>query len=296
MPSDKYLSFNYLNTIYSSTIVSLYDSFNGFIVGEIGELKFFNPSSFNHEFITPQFGNQSYFMGTSQENREFEFQIMLMNSTLSNYKNFLRWLNPKNEGKLYFDYNSEWGYDVKVNRISEANFTVNNNCSTPSLATYNIELTVGFITKNDYAATLVATTSSIALPSTYETNYLLTSGTWSASSSVSAVISLARVSGSTYSFYNYTNEDAYLKFSSSALTAFSVTYASELYYAMSSTSALDCTLYTEYGIMLNNTDGSFIPLSTSGGIFILPPSSTTSLQIASTGGTLRIIPVVRELI
>lgn len=145
--SDNYLSFNYKNESYSTTAYSLYNDFNGFIINEGTDLTFFNPSNFSHEFMTPQFANQSYFMGTTQENREFNFSILLKSVTMSTYKNFLRWLNPKSEGLLWFDYNPNWGYDVKINSISEGKFTVNQDCIAE--LTYNIELTVGFITKND---------------------------------------------------------------------------------------------------------------------------------------------------
>ena len=147
---DNYSSFNYKNESYSTTAYSLSVDFNGFIINEGVDLTFFNASSFSHEFMTPQFANQSYFMGTTQENREFTFPILLKAVTMAKYKNFLRWLNPKDEGILWFDYNPYWGYDVKVNSISEGKFTVNQDCTNE--LTYNIELTVGFITKNDWAA------------------------------------------------------------------------------------------------------------------------------------------------
>jgi len=147
---DKYLSFNYKNASFSTTAYNLYNDFKGFVINEGVDLTFFNPSNFSHEFVTPQFASQSYFMGTTQENREFNFLILLQGVTIVEYKTFLRWLNPKQEGILWFDYNENYGYDVKVNSISEGKFMVDPNCiSGVQNPTYNVELTVGFITKND---------------------------------------------------------------------------------------------------------------------------------------------------
>ena len=87
-----------------------------------------------------------------QENREFNFSILLKGITLDTYREFLRWLNPEEEGILSFDYSPNYGYDVKVNSISEATFYVTPNCSDVNNPTYDIELEVGFITKNDWAA------------------------------------------------------------------------------------------------------------------------------------------------
>jgi hypothetical protein len=85
-----------------------------------------------------------------------------MDRTMLQYKEFLRWISSKSEGILYFDYDSNWGYNVKVNSISEGKFMVSPNCvNGMQNPTYNIELTVGFITKNDWAAKLIATPAKI---------------------------------------------------------------------------------------------------------------------------------------
>lgn len=291
--SDNYLSFNYKNESYSTTAYSLYNDFNGFIINEGTDLTFFNPSNFSHEFMTPQFGNQNYFMGTTQENREFTFSILLKDVSLATYKNFLRWLNPRDEGKLYFDYNSQWGYDVKVNTISEAKFTVNPNCD--STLTYNIELTVGFITKNDYAATLVATVSTTSLPSGGATTYLNLSGSWT-SSSTSAVLSIYNSTTSTYIFNNLCNEEAYLKITGSTLTALSINLDTIPHYIISSTTALDLILYTEYGIAVDDSTNDLIPFITNLGKLTLPPLQPTTLAITATASSLIVLPVVREII
>lgn len=155
--ADNYLSFNYKNSSYTGTApfnkYRLYEDFGGFIINELDDLTLFNPSEFSHEFVNPQFGNQSFFIGTSRENREFEFPIALEEISLADYRGFLAWLDPASEGVLSFPYNTSYGYDVKVNSITEGKFTVVSGTTDK----YNVELTVGFITKNDWAARWITT-------------------------------------------------------------------------------------------------------------------------------------------
>lgn len=126
--------------------------YNGFIINEGQDLKFFNPT-FNHEFASPQFTKKSYFLGTTIEKREFNFSIILKEITLQKYREFLAWLNPKDEGVLSFDYNPDYGYEVKLNSISEGTFYVVRECSSNQTSDkYNIELEVNFVTKNDWTA------------------------------------------------------------------------------------------------------------------------------------------------
>ena len=147
-PKKDYKDFYFRNKLLSE--------FNGFIINEGDDLKFFNPSNFSHEFTTPQFSNRSFLTGTSRENREFNFNIFLQEVDLEEYKEFLDWLNPEYKGVLILSYNTDYGYDVKVNSLSEATFYVCRECTTNETDDgddkYNIELEIGFITEKDWAA------------------------------------------------------------------------------------------------------------------------------------------------
>jgi hypothetical protein len=76
---------NYSSFTYNGVRLDTY----GFIRNEGDDLRIFNPSNFSHDFTTPQFGNQSYFVGTTRENREFNFSVVLDSVTLTEYKSFL---------------------------------------------------------------------------------------------------------------------------------------------------------------------------------------------------------------
>ena len=296
--SDKYLGFNYKNVSYSTTAYSLYNDFKGFIINEGADLTFFNPSNFSHEFMTPQFGNQRYFMGTTQESREFVFPILLNGVTLIEYKNFLQWLNPKDEGILWFEYNDKWGYNVKVNSISEAKFTVNNNCSTPSLTTYNIELTVGFITKNDWAATLLADIASITISAIIGTNpyYLHTTGLWDTipGGAGNDLLSITYDGDEFYTFINYCHTQIFINLIYTNVSGIVVYGASdEDLYLLYSGSTTSFTFYSEYALGVTNA-GSFIPFSVNTGIISIEPGIPTVFRFSPL--STQILPVVREIL
>lgn len=298
--SDNYLSFNYKNMNYESgTKYRLYADFNGFVINEGTDLTFFNPSNFSHEFMTPQFTSQSYFMGTTQENREFTFPILLKGVTLAEYKNFLRWLDPKSEGILWFDYNANWGYDVKVNSISEGKFTVDPNCiAGVQSPKYNVELTVSFITKNDWASTLVTTVTSTTLPSTTTPRFLNAAAVYSNTTVPPTdpvlVISCPTPGNNTYNFYSYCNTDMYLIFVGVGLTTLNIESSDSIWYGYSG-SANSFSLYSEYAIAVD-TNNNFVALSNNLGVLKLEPKISKKLTITYTGTSLHILPVVRELI
>ena len=200
------------------------DNYNGFLVNGGEDLKFFNASNFNHEFVTPQFGNKSYFLGTTRENREFNFNIALSAVTLAQYRNFLAWLNPREEGELVFDYDENYSYDVKVNSISEATFYVVH----PTVSErYNIEIQVGFITKNDWAAKFIGTNDLDFIINTTE---------------------------DTYTFTNNHNVENFIKISFGG--SLTITDGENTLVSISG-APLNSTYYSEYGICLD-TSANFV--------------------------------------
>lgn len=140
---------NYLGFTYGGTHSSVY---NAFIVNEGSDLKFYNTPSFSNEFAFPKFGENSVLLGINKENREISFRLFLKEVSLTSYREFLNWLKPNPQSKaFYFDYESEFEYNVVVNSIGEGSFTVNPNCGVDN-ETYNVELDISFSTVGDYAA------------------------------------------------------------------------------------------------------------------------------------------------
>jgi hypothetical protein len=146
--ADKFLSFTYRGQ-------SLKTEYNGYIENDGSNLQIFNAPNFSNEFAFPKFGETSHFLGVNKENREFNFTIIFVERTLSQYREILNWLNLESKGKFSFDYSPNYSYDVKLSNISPGTMFVSPNCD-PNTGQqnllYNVEVQVGFTTIGDWAA------------------------------------------------------------------------------------------------------------------------------------------------
>jgi hypothetical protein len=64
-------------------------NYNAIIKNEGSDLKFFNTPSFSDEIVYPKFGNISYLLGTNKENREISLDLILIERTIKQYREFL---------------------------------------------------------------------------------------------------------------------------------------------------------------------------------------------------------------
>lgn len=120
------------------------DDFKGFIVNDGEGLQFVNSPEFSNEFAQMPYGKQTFYLGNTQGNRMFTFNIVLKEISLQEYRDFLMWLGLDTQGVLSFDYNLKYGYDVKVDSIENGIFeVVIVDCD---IRKYNVELVVSFVT------------------------------------------------------------------------------------------------------------------------------------------------------
>lgn len=152
---DKYLGFKYRGVEIGIDKVG--EHIPGFIINEEIDLRFFGVPGFMNERIEPLYGNSSYYTGTTISHKEIPLNLAFKEITLAQYKDILRLFDPKKQGMLIFDFNPDFGFNVKPESIEEGNFQVvyNDQCvegqeDNPDL--YNLELTVVFTTVNDWAA------------------------------------------------------------------------------------------------------------------------------------------------
>lgn len=145
--NDKYLGFTYndIKLNMSSTA-----DFKGFIENSGNDLSFFNTPAFTNEFAVPNFGNRTFYLGNTKNNRTFSLKIQLDKINMKTYREFLAWLSPDSTGILSFDYNSKYGYKVKLENITTSEYHIAETIS--GVDFYYIDLTVDFITLEHYAA------------------------------------------------------------------------------------------------------------------------------------------------
>lgn len=146
--ADKYLGFKYRDKTIGLDPNS---DFQGFIENSGEDLMFSNSPEFSNEFISPQFGSETYYLGNTKSNRTFNLKIFLDSISLQKYREFLDWLNLDSKGTLIFDYNKNYGFEVKIDKIENSVFNPIEACESNE-ELYYVSVEVSFITVNKSTA------------------------------------------------------------------------------------------------------------------------------------------------
>lgn len=269
------------------------NNFKAYIINEGEDLKFSNSPEFTLELASPKFNEINYFLGETKQSRNIQLDILVKEVTFSGYKKFISWLtNNKQEDEnnqqiLSFDYNPNFGYNVKLASISDGTFYVIDNCL-PDELKYNVELTVEFKTIGDWSA------------------IELNAGEMSPFTSYSSPSGLvtAEANGTYYNITNNTNLPLYLNievqedFPLQDFIVKEILGPSEeetiFQIGLEPYSPANFTIFTKYGIALDNQDNSFLNTITSR-IFAIGSEETKTLSFQGSY-SVKIVPLIREII
>lgn len=100
----------------------MFDKFGCFIINEEkGSLKFYNGPGFSNQYAKPQFSkNTSGLLGIDWKQQTIQFKVGLYWFTIEEYQNFLECINPYEINYLTFNYAPDYGYLVKLGKISDS--------------------------------------------------------------------------------------------------------------------------------------------------------------------------------
>lgn len=290
---DKYIGFEY-NGIKVNMEPNA--DIKGFILNEGEDLKFPSLPSFNNEFAFPKFGEISYFLGTTKENRTIGFTVALHEVTIQQYRNFLSQLSSDNPGYsniLKFDYNEYFGYKVKLNSISEGKFVVSRTCVANEDPTdlYYIELDLEFVTYNDWAAQYLNGSiidMSKNTPTTFADLFTFT----------------ANNSRKELEINNNGTLPIYLKITFTEAIPqntrnFTIKVNGEDWITFPRTSN-SITVFTKFGLVWDNSSNSFLSTTRNKGAIEIPSSATTTITFTSSGtfnfSSIIVEAILREII
>lgn len=280
--ADNFISFNFKNESLSD--------YNGKIINDGADLQIFSTPSFTNQFEFPKFGNRSLLTGVDKQNRTFNFNIILVDISFLRYKEFLNWLNLNDTGILSFDYNPNYGINVKLDSISPANIFPSKYCEDEQL--YSAELTVQFTTVGDWAARWIGQIPFITLTEdesdfsniidNNEGQDFITGQSYSTNKWSFGLINNHQLVN--YYIVNFNIEDPH---------SITIKINNENYYVLKGQG----TLFTEFGIALKE-DGDFIPIDSLG---VFGNEATSSWELISSepnsfSATITITPVSREYI
>lgn len=272
---------NYIGFTYNGKRLGFDDGsdFSGFIINSSDDLRFYNAPNFSNSFTEIPFGERTYFTGVTKTNKTFNFNIQLDKILLSEYRDFLEWLNPDSSGKLIFDYNPNYCYEVKLNSITEGQFQVVKN-STHNEDFYYVSLSLSFITLHDFAAEWIGTDVFYPNGSLVDNE---------------KDISFISVNTNNYTIRNEHNLKNYftIEFDTS-LTITEGTGDDEETLVQITDAGDGAIFYSEYGIALA-ADDSFLSCGPNPKISLEPNSSRT-FKITTTGDINKIYPTSREIL
>lgn len=272
---DKYIGFEYNGIKVNMEPTA---DIKGFILNEGEDLKFPSLPSFNNEFAFPKFGEVSYFLGTTKENRTIGFTVALHEITIQQYRNFLSQLssnNPSYSNILKFDYNEYFGYKVKLNSISEGKFLVSRTCSINGIPTdlYHIELDLEFVTYNDWAAQYL-NGSIIDMSTSAQTTF------------ADLFTFIAYDSTGELEIHNNGTLPIYLKITfTEAIPAtasnFTIAVNGEDWITFPRVSN-NITVFTKFGLVWDNNSNSFLATTVNKGAIEIPSGTLTTIAFSST--------------
>jgi len=280
--ADNFISFNFKNESLSD--------YNGKIINGGADLQIFSTPSFTNQFEFPKFGNRSLLTGVDKQNRTFNFNIILVDISFLRYKEFLNWLNLNDTGILSFDYNPNYGINVKLDSISSANIFPSKYCEDEQL--YSAELTIQFTTVGDWAARWIGQLASINfiedesvfsnIIDNNEGQDFITGQSYSTNKWSFDLINNHQLIN--YYIINFNIQNPY---------SIRIKINGQDYYLLKG----DGTLFTEFGIALKE-DGDFIPIDSLG---VFGNDNISSWELISSesdsfSATITITPVSREYI
>ena len=268
--------------------------FKGVIRNEGDDLNFSNAPSFNNEFAQVRLGKNSYYLGTTKENKIFQLSVILIGVTMSEYRQFLNWLNIDKVDKLIFDYNPNYYYKAKVNTISNGTFTVNLDCVEEK--TYNVEVDLEFITVNDYAARWNGEPYYDLINNIEEGNKI------DNDEGKEFIQHITNGANGSANLVNNHNIDNYYKIvftQSDPELPSSITIKNsnnQEIYKIVDFEKFEGTIYTEFGFILDE-DNEFIPAVTNIGVYSSKPGELLGFRINTTNiSSLKIYPISREVL
>ena len=118
------------------------------IADKPGDLKFYNGPSFSNEYSKTQFSNASgNLLGVTFNRQQIGFKVGMYYFSISDWQDFIEWINPYEVNYLTFSHAPEYGYLVKLAKIEDTpRYVVGNEDGKPM---YYTEMTLTWDLQGD---------------------------------------------------------------------------------------------------------------------------------------------------
>lgn len=116
------------------------------------DLKYNLSPNFTDKFNTPTLGQTRYYEGTTIDKQDIKVSCAAINITLNEWKAISNWLSPLVIGKLRFDWNTKYYYNVKVSKPIEVEMWSKGKIDPVLGDLFIVTFNVNFTTVGDWAA------------------------------------------------------------------------------------------------------------------------------------------------
>ena len=97
-----------------------WEQFGAFVINDKNSLKFYNGSSYKNSYVQPQFEDARRILeGISFSGQVISFKIGVYWISEDNMRYLLDFLNPYEKNFLYFNFETNYGYECKLNGIKD---------------------------------------------------------------------------------------------------------------------------------------------------------------------------------
>ena len=105
--------------------------------------------NFSDKFNAPTYGNIRYYEGTTIDKQDFKFSCAAVDITLNEWGAITEWLSPQKIGKLRFDWNDKYFYNVKVSKAPSGTMFVKGRIDSAMGQLYIVTFDLEFTTIGD---------------------------------------------------------------------------------------------------------------------------------------------------
>lgn len=150
MLRNKYLYFTFKNVCSSK--------YNLFITSKEGDQKLIASPDKTINFTTPEYQNNTYYLGTTKKQKTFKKSLAADGLTWQQAQEIFLWLEVGSKGFLSFDYDPFWGWDVVITNIGEVTY------HELSDGTFVVEFDIEWKTYGDWHARSTISASLLVSP------------------------------------------------------------------------------------------------------------------------------------
>lgn len=285
--NERFDSTDFISFKFGELNVGIGNKFNwqGFIINEDGFEMSLGPE-FDDEFVSLDFGDKAYYMGSTVSNKKFVFEVQLVEITKGELKLFMRELRARKVDVLSFGFNENYGYMAKLSDVSTMEYDPIRKCEGSYETLFNVKIPLSFTTVGNSQAEWIRKEEDGWLE--INKNGVVTKKNLVDNDMGEEAI---RINGNTITLYNYHAVDNFIEIKSS--TGFKLNKNGIIYESNVPNSGI-LRVNFEYGVEFD--DDGFVGSGKNYNLWIVPANNSLNFTVDRKGGSFDIKMTARDIL